>query len=234
MTLLRLFSVLLALTLPAQAGLVTRITEFEPHVKVTADELNNEFDNIISTINGNIDSSNIAAGGIATANLATGSITNVKLAPSNYATSSGVTVASMTSTSVGSPSSTSPALSATLTITGTRAVKITLQSFSDLSSCVPGVNGRGFVTVTNVASGTGDAVWGVLYRNAVRVQDAAAGGYTLASNTAEKNFYAPLSGFSFIDTPSSGGSTTYEIKFYSTDSNAPIHVNCAKLIAVEL
>lgn len=235
MTLLRLFSALLCFSLvaPASAAVISRITVFEPHIKVTADELNDEFDNIISAINGNISSANIAEGGVSTANIATSAVTNVKLAPVVYATSSSVTFATVNAT-LATPGSTSPALSATLTLTGKRAVKVLLQSHNDLSTCVPGFNNLGQITVKNFAGGEEARIWGVLYRNATRIAEASVGGFTVASNTANKTFYAPLSGFGFIDTPSSGGSTSYEVKFYSQDTNATMNITCVKAIAVEL
>lgn len=235
MTLLRLFSAILALTLPAQAGLVTRITEFEPHIKVTADELNDEFDNIISAINGNIDSSNIAEGAIATGNIATSAVTNVKLAPAVYATSSGVTASVIAGGAVGSPSSTSPALSTTaMTITGKRAVQVMLQSYSDGGSCQQSISPLGYITVGNFLGDTEAIVWGVLYRNSVRIMEVMAGGIIVDNNTDDKTFYAPLSAFNFIDTPTTGGSTSYEVKFYANDPNATMNATCVKAFAIEL
>lgn len=82
---------------PAGAGTISRLYEFEADTPIVADELNAELDNIISTVNGNLDSSNIAQNAIATGNIATaavttakiasGSVTYVKLGPLNRATS---------------------------------------------------------------------------------------------------------------------------------------------------
>jgi hypothetical protein len=230
--LLALFS--LFLPIPAQAAVVTRITEFEPHIKVTADELNNEFDNIISAINGNLDSSNISGGGIATGNIATGAITQVKMAPSNWATSNGVTASTANGT-IGGPGSTSPTLTTVLTLTGTRAVRIGLQSHDNLSSCVPGTNPLGMISIDSIAGGTGDVIAAVLYRNGIRVSEVKSGGMTIANSGADaKVFYAPVGGINFFDIPSAGGSTSYEVKFYGTDSAATINVTCVKAFAVEL
>jgi len=81
----------------ARAATVSRVTDFVPNTKAEADEVDAEFDNIISAINGNLDSENIRDGGIATADLATGVVTSDKvqensLGLSQIATNSGAYV----------------------------------------------------------------------------------------------------------------------------------------------
>lgn len=75
-----IFGLVLGLSIStAIAGTVSRLYDFEPNTKAEADKVDAEFDNIISTINGNINSDNILDGGVATADLASNSVTNAKL-----------------------------------------------------------------------------------------------------------------------------------------------------------
>lgn len=77
------FFLALALTLhitTAHAIVVSRITTFEPHTKIEADQVNAEFDNILNAINGNLETDNFLPGSIATASLATGAVTSDKVA----------------------------------------------------------------------------------------------------------------------------------------------------------
>lgn len=74
-----LLAILLGFSLTASAGTVSRLYDFEPGTKAEADKVDAEFDNIISTLNGNINSANILDGGIATADLGTNSVTGVKI-----------------------------------------------------------------------------------------------------------------------------------------------------------
>lgn len=73
----------LLIALTASAGTVSRLYDFEPGTKAEADKVDAEFDNIISTINGNIDSTNILDGGIATADLGSNSVTTAKMSNSS-------------------------------------------------------------------------------------------------------------------------------------------------------
>ena len=76
------------LTTTAGAGTVSRLYDFEPDTPAEADKVDAEFDNIISTLNGNINSANILDGGIATADLATASVTHAKMAALGHQISS--------------------------------------------------------------------------------------------------------------------------------------------------
>jgi hypothetical protein len=77
---MRLIAALFLLSLSAQAGTVSRLYDFEPGTKAQADQVDAELDNIISTINGNIDTSNLSTGAIDTPNIANSAITTAKLA----------------------------------------------------------------------------------------------------------------------------------------------------------
>lgn len=70
---------LLTFSLHASAGTVSRVTDFVPGTKAEADEVDAEFDNIISAINGNLDADNLAAGAIATAQIGNSAITSQKI-----------------------------------------------------------------------------------------------------------------------------------------------------------
>lgn len=77
-----LLPLLLAFILPtmASAVVVSRVTDFIPNTKAEADQVDAEFDNIISAINGNLNSENVLDGGISTADLATASVISAKIA----------------------------------------------------------------------------------------------------------------------------------------------------------
>jgi hypothetical protein len=76
---LLLFLLISLLPAFAYGTTVSRVTDFVPNTKAEADEVDAEFDNIISAINGNLDSDNIRDGGIATSDLATGAVTEEKV-----------------------------------------------------------------------------------------------------------------------------------------------------------
>lgn len=70
---------LLLFALTANAGTISRLYDFQPGTKAEADKVDAEFDNIIGTVNGNIDSTNILDGSIATADLGSSVVTTVKI-----------------------------------------------------------------------------------------------------------------------------------------------------------
>lgn len=77
---MRLFLLILLIPLASQAVTVSRVTEFEPHTKLLAEDLNDEFDNIISAINGNLGPENFAGGAVASSNIVDGAVVTSKLA----------------------------------------------------------------------------------------------------------------------------------------------------------
>lgn len=76
-----IFVALLLFCIPVYAAQVSRVSDLEPGEKIIAQDLSDEFDNIISAINGNISTDNIAVFGVATDNIASAAITKAKLAP---------------------------------------------------------------------------------------------------------------------------------------------------------
>lgn len=71
---------LLLFALPAEAGTVSRLYTFLPNTKIQSSQVNAELDNIISTLNGSVDTSNLGVGAVATANVASNAITTAKIA----------------------------------------------------------------------------------------------------------------------------------------------------------
>lgn len=72
--------VLLAfLATSSHAGTISRLYDFEPNTKAEADKVDAEFDNIIDTVNGNLDSENFLDGGIATADLGSNVVIAAKI-----------------------------------------------------------------------------------------------------------------------------------------------------------
>lgn len=80
MGLKRLFLLILLIPLTSQAVTVSRVTEFEPHTKLLAEDLNDEFDNIISAINGNLGPENFAGGAVASSSIVDGAVVTSKIA----------------------------------------------------------------------------------------------------------------------------------------------------------
>ncbi len=48
-------------TVPAQAVVISRLYDFQPHTKIQAEQVDAEFDNILSAVNGNLDAGNMSA-----------------------------------------------------------------------------------------------------------------------------------------------------------------------------
>lgn len=70
----------------ASAGTVSRLYDFEPGDVIRSSEVDAEFDNILSTLNGNINTVNILDGGVATADIGTAAVTDSKIASLPWAT----------------------------------------------------------------------------------------------------------------------------------------------------
>lgn len=71
---------LLLLALPCFAGTVTRVGTFNAGERALSSEVNAEFDNIIATLNGGINSVNIQDAGVVTDDLASFAVSNAKIA----------------------------------------------------------------------------------------------------------------------------------------------------------
>lgn len=97
---MRLIALLLLFSLSADAGTVSRLYDFEPNTKAQADQVDAELDNIISTLNGNIDTENLSTGAFGTSSLANYSVTSIKLATGSV-TAEKMAASSVTNSNLG-------------------------------------------------------------------------------------------------------------------------------------
>jgi hypothetical protein len=212
MGLFRLFTILaLLVPLTSQAVIVNRVTEFEPHTKATAEDLNDEFDNIISAINGNlgpenflvgsIASQNIVNGAITTDKIATGAVTSIKLAAATVSNSDDVTYSTDNTSFVAVTS-----LFATINTTG-RPVHVRLAQGDAFPLSETG-------TIKTSGGGTPGGV--LMFR-----LNGSANYYVPIEGTQE----LPCSAASFIDVPSSGANLYEVLVKNSVDGDFEI-INC--------
>lgn len=212
MGLFRLFFILaLLIPLTSQAVIVSRITEFEPHTKATAEDLNDELDNIISAINGNlgpenflvgsIASGNIVDGAITTDKIATGAITSIKLAAAIVSDSADVTYATDDASFV-----TVPSLFASISTSG-RPVHVRLAQGDEFPISQTG-------TIKTSGGGTPGGVLMFRLNGAAKYYVPIVGAQEL-----------PCSAASFIDVPSSGANLYEVLVKNSVDGDFEI-INC--------
>lgn len=227
MRLIALFALLLPLT--ADAVVVSRLYNFEADTPAQADQVDAELDNIISAINGNLDSSNLAQNAVATGNIASaavttakiasGSVTKVKLAALGQATSnSSLSRFVNTSTEIQIEN-----LVAAITPSG-RPVWIGLQS-------VPNLNGR--ILYQHAGLGATDNAAVVSFHRDGATRNVALFG---ARQTAAGDIISqPCSSFWFIDVPDAGEVHSYTVfsRVATGDSGMVRFENC-QLILFEM
>lgn len=201
---------LLGLLFPLASGavVVSRQTVFEPDTPAIADDLNNEFDNIISAVNGNLDGQNIAQNAIATGNLATASVTKPKLgalgqiftAPPPKASNSTTTLAFV------------PNLTANITVDH-RPVWVGLQ---------PSGAGPGRVSYTHGGGGaTSNSSTITFQRDFATVNQSYVGIRNITNPTNSTALNLPCSAFWFIDVPG-GGPHNYTAAFQTATADSGI------------
>lgn len=162
---MRLILALLLLSLSADAGTVSRLYDFEPNTKAQADQVDAELDNIISTINGNIDTSNLSIGAFGTSNIQNYSITTIKLVTASV-TAEKMAAASVTNSNLGT---------ANLVLSSASGSYITDASIPEI----------GFVTATVTTSGRPISV------KLVPNQDAASS-YFRVTSSASTNYFGAV------------------------------------------
>jgi hypothetical protein len=236
---------LILLSLRAEAGTVSRLTDFTPGTKAEADEVDAEFDNIISTLNGNINSVNILDGGIVTADLATASVTADKITSYTITQvkmgSLGQQLSSLISSQSVTGFSTENAASVTLSTYG-RPVFVGLipssAASSDTSTIVVsntiadtgiGTNAVGnMLLARNTQAGTSSHVtrWLPSIFAAATADLASSPNNTLRSGFAPGQFWT-------ID-PVDAGTWTYVLRISGNTTGSVITLRNLKLIAFEL
>lgn len=212
----------------APAVTVSRIYDFQPDTPAEADKVDAEFDNIISALDGNLSSVNIAAGGIATANLATASVTTTKMGAQNrtVSTSSGVAQRDATTDSV------VPNLTGSITVIS-RPVFVGLQAIGGLSA-------PGRISYRHNGGGATDNSAYVSFRRVgltgslATVNQTSVGARSITSSADDILEQLPCSSYWFIDNPGAGP-YTYEADFrIATADSGIITVENCQLVLFEL
>lgn len=221
---MRLWFTLLALILAqaANAVVVSRITDFEAGTVIEAEDVDDEFDNILSAINGNLNGTdNIVTAGIATANLATASVTRIKMGPLEQATSN----SSLTSYFSSSTEVAIDGLSASIT-PAARPIWVGLQS-------IPGTQGR-ILVQHNGGGATDNASYINFLRDGATANMAAIG---MRQSGAQTNYLSvPCSSFWFMDVNAgTGTSRTYTVRArIATLDSGMVRVENCQLVLFEL
>lgn len=216
--------ILLALlAAPAQAIVVSRITEFEAGTPIIADDMNAELDNILSAINGNLSSENLVDNAVATENMGAYAVTKQKLGPLDEEISGSSEAAERVSIAAGNV----PNLTANITVVH-RPVWVGLQAAG-------GDDSPGFVSYRNNGMGaTANSAYVGFQRDLVTVSKNAITTRNLSSSSNATYLSLPCSAFWFIDTPSAGPHN-YTANFRTaTDNNGLIKVENCKLVVFEL
>lgn len=255
MKFLRLALPLFLLSFTAHAVIVSRVTEFEPDTKAVAQDLNDEFDNIISALNGNLGPENFLGGGVGTANIATaaittpkiadGAVTTIKIADLNVTTGK-IATSAITRAKAFTTDNEISSSSGTFTTTN-----VNLQNVTNLSASVTTTGGLIFVGMMGDGN-TGTNVGSVAMDNSIsqeangayaKVNFARGGatanevyvGYQLLASAGDLNGVksVPCSSFSFIDNPGAG-TYTYSVRLASNNADTTAAIQNCKLVVYEL
>lgn len=211
------------LAFSAQAGTVSRLFDFQPHTPAQADQVDAELDNILSTLNGNINSDNLLDGGIATADIASYAVTQAKLGPKGQQISSSsalVESASVLESLVQNMTDNITVIS--------RPVFVGLQASG---------SGPGGVTYRNGGTAaTSNVAYISFNRDQATVNQLMVNARVVSSYLATQNVTValPCSAFSFIDVPTAGPHN-YTASFrVATNDSGVIQVENCKLVVFEL
>jgi hypothetical protein len=212
----------LLFSLAADAGTVSRVYNFEPNTKAEADQVDEEFDNILSTINGGINSVNIQDGGIATADLGSNAVTTAKILDGavTKVKTAFPTIASGNANEFCLTASDQAVGCATATMTNIgRPVRAHLvnKPRADGSACINDIQKSSNITV----SGTGEGVIELRINSATR-------------NSSFIDANAQCSDFQYIDFNPVAGSNTYQIRIYESNAGtSDTFVVCGCELVVE-
>lgn len=220
---MRLFALLILLIpFPAQAVVVSRQYVFEADTPAQADQVNAEFDNILSAINGNLDgATNLSQNAIATGNIATAAVTISKMAALGQQISSPPPSASSSSQNL----SLVPNLTANITVDH-RPVWVGLQ---------PSGSGPGSVSYLHGGGGaTGNSAFITFQRDQATANQTAIGARNLTSPTNSVLENLPCSAFWFLDVPGAGPHNYTAAFQTATGDNGIVTVQNCKLAVFEL
>lgn len=205
----------------AQAVVVSRLYNFQPDTPAQSEQVDAEFDNIISAINGNINSENITDGGIATADLATASVTQVKLGPKGQQISSSSGVSQRSSV----VEALVPNLVANITVVS-RPVWVGLQAAGDFPGRVAYRHNGG--------GATDNSAFISFQRDVATANQAAIGARSVTGSTDDIFQQLPCSAFWFVDVPTPGPHNYAAAFRVATSDSGIITVENCKLVVFEL
>ncbi len=208
---------------PANAVTVSRLYDFEPDTKAEADQVDAELDNIISALNGNLNTDNILAGGVATSDIATASVTHVKMGPLGQQVSSSSDIVYRASNTAGLV----PNMTANITVYG-RPVWVGLQP-------ADGASNPGLISYRNNGNdATPDTAFISFQRDTSTVNQSGMTARNISSPSNNLYLSLPCSAFWFLDDPGVGPHNyTASFRNASGDSGIVTVQNC-KLVVFEL
>lgn len=209
--------------------------------KAVGSKVNAEFDTIVNWLNGgNISSANIQGGGVATSNIASQAVTSSLIANGNVgftqlaASNLKITSSSSAFSFTNLYSQVVNNLSTTITVTGTRPVRVSLDA-APATYLLSGSQVYGsYVTFQNsVAHGASGTDWAALWF--VRDGSTTAHFAQTIGKTNTSDVYQPCSSFWFIDQPAAGAHT-YSVSATSAGSvqDTALIYNCRLVVREEL
>lgn len=205
------------------AVVVSRLYDFEPDTPAEAEQVNAELDNIISALNGNLESDNLAQNAVATGNIATAAVTQVKLGAKGQQISSSSDTVQRSSTTEGLV----PNMTANITVIS-RPVWVGLQSAG-------GTSAPGRVTYRHNGGGaTDNAAYISFQRDVATANQSGIGVRSITSSTDDIFASYPCSAFWFIDVPTPGAHNYTAAYRIATADSGIISVENCKLVVFEL
>jgi len=207
----------------AHGVVLSRLYDFQSGTPAESDQVNAELDNILSGINGNLNSDNFLDGGIATADIATASVTQIKLGAKGEQISASSDLVQRSATS----EALVPNMVNNITVVS-RPVFVGLQSAG--GSSAPGrVSYR-----HNGGGATDNAAYVSFQRDVATVNQVAIGARSITNSTDDIFISLPCSAFSFIDVPSVGPHNYAAAFRVATGDSGIISVENCKLVVFEL
>lgn len=211
----------------SQAVVISRLYDFQPDTPAEAEKVNDEFDNIIDAVNGNLSSENILAGSIATASIATAAVTHAKMGALGHQISS----SSGNSYRGSDIEAAIPNLTGNITVVS-RPVWVGLQPAGGTSS-------PGRVLYHNGGAGTAtDNAAMISFRRigSVGAEATVNQAYFGVRQTGTQNHIAqyPCSSFWFLDNPGAGPFNYTAYFRIATGDSGIVSVENCKLVIFEL
>ena len=201
---------LLLLSNRAEAVTATVTHTFSAGQKIVASQINTNYSDILTAINGQLNNANILDGGISTADLAAGLVTNAKLNTLNYASSTGTNYSNVGITAT-------PIASKTITDVGR---PVLVQTVNTQGSACIGSSGSSFLSGAK-ADASGELNIELLINSATHT----------STFVNVSNAYVPCSSLlNYVYTGTSTGTVTYLLRGYSNAGHTINVCNCALFV----